>query len=93
VLLETDSPAMQAGREALAEAFGVQPAMVRGGGSIPISELFQRLLGLEAVMLGFGLPDDSAHSPNEKFDLDQLWRGSIASACFLALAREKLKAK
>jgi acetylornithine deacetylase/succinyl-diaminopimelate desuccinylase-like protein len=50
---------------------------------VPVTELFQRILGLDAVMLGLGLPDDDIHSPDEHFRLDQLHRGSEASAAFL----------
>jgi acetylornithine deacetylase/succinyl-diaminopimelate desuccinylase-like protein len=83
VLLATDSPAMRAGRAALAEAFGREPAFVRCGASVPVTELIQRLLKLDAVLMDFGLPSDNPHGPNEHFRLEQLWRGSIAAAAFL----------
>ena len=88
VLLKTDSPAMEAGKAALSESFGRRPVLIRCGASVPVTELFQRLLGLDAVLMGFGLPDDNIHSPNEKFDLEQLWRGSVAAAAFLNNLRE-----
>ena len=90
VLLPTDSPAMTAAKAALAEAFGQEPTLVRCGASVPVTELIQRLLGMDPVLMGFGLPDDNVHSPNEKFDLDQLWRGSIAAAAFLHNLRSAL---
>ncbi len=84
VLLKTDGWAIQAGKAALAEAFDMDVAWVRYGASVPVTELFQRLMGLDSVMLGFGLPDDALHSPNEKLALDQLFTGSVAAAAFLA---------
>jgi acetylornithine deacetylase/succinyl-diaminopimelate desuccinylase-like protein len=83
VMINTQSPAMEAGKAALAEAFGQVPAMVRSGASVPITELFQRLLGLDAVLMGFGLPDDNLHSPNEHYKLEQFYRGAIASAAMM----------
>ena len=83
VMINTQSRAMEAGKAALAEAFGPDPAMVRSGASVPITELFQRLLGLDAVLMGFGLPEDNLHSPNEHYNLEQFYRGAIASAAMM----------
>ncbi|MFP4435409.1 MAG: dipeptidase [Phycisphaerae bacterium] len=83
VMLATDSPAMRAARTACQEAFGRWPALIRCGASVPVTEVFQRLLGLDAVMLGLGLPDDNIHSPNERFKLSQLLGGAAASAALL----------
>ncbi len=83
VLLATDGPAMQAARDALAEAFGRPAAMIRCGASVPVTELVQRLLGLDAVLMGFGLPSDNLHGPNEHFDLEQLSGGALAAAAFM----------
>lgn len=83
VLLQTDSPAMSAAKAAYAEGFGQEPALIRCGASVPVTELIQRLLGIDAVLMGFGLPDDRLHSPNERFALDQLYGGAIASAAFM----------
>ncbi len=83
VLVPPHSQAMDAARAALAEAFGKEPAMIRCGASIPITEVIQRLLGLDPVLMGFGLPDDNLHAPNEHFALRQLFGGSVASAAFL----------
>lgn len=88
VLLNPDSPAMAAGAAALAEAFGRPPVLIRSGASVPITEMIQRLLGLDTVLMGFGLPEDRIHSPNEKFDLAQLYGGSVAAAAFLGNLRE-----
>jgi len=83
VRLATERPAMAAARDALHEAFARPTAMIACGASIPITELFQRVLGRDAILMGFGLPDDNLHAPNEKFALDQLYRGSEAAAAFL----------
>ena len=91
VMLRTDSPAMTAARDALKEAFGAEVAMIRCGASVPVTEIFQRLLGLDAVMMGFGLPDDNLHAPNEKFALGQLYGGALASAACLANLGERLR--
>jgi acetylornithine deacetylase/succinyl-diaminopimelate desuccinylase-like protein len=88
VMLRTDTPAMRAAKAALQEAFGHETAMIRCGASVPVAEMFQRLLGLDAVMMGFGLPDDNLHAPNEKFSLQQLWQGAMASAAMLCNLRD-----
>ena len=90
VMLPLHSAAMEAARSALQEAFGAPAAMIRCGASVPITELFQRLLRLDAVLMGFGLPDDGLHGPNEHFRLEHLWRGAIASAAFMKNLRESL---
>jgi acetylornithine deacetylase/succinyl-diaminopimelate desuccinylase-like protein len=74
------SPLAQAGLRALKEAFGHEPVLMREGGSIPIVTDFKRILGADAVMLGLALPDDNAHSPNEKFSLDAFAKGMLMSA-------------
>ncbi|MCY2929740.1 MAG: M20/M25/M40 family metallo-hydrolase [Planctomycetota bacterium] len=84
VLLATDSPAMTAAKDALADVFGRKPVMIRGGGSVPVTELIQRILGLDSVLLGFGLPGNNVHSPNEHFPLDQYHRAALCLATFLA---------
>jgi len=90
VMLSARSPAMEAGRSAMAEAFGTDAAMIRCGASVPITELFQRLLGLDAVLMGFGLPGDNLHSPNEHYRLDQFYRGAVASAAMMCNTRRLL---
>ena len=84
VLLDAAGSAIQAARAAMSEAFGREATFIRCGASIPVTELFQRLLGLDAAMMGFGLPDDGPHSPNEKFALAHLHGGAVASAAFMA---------
>ena len=66
----TDSPYLQAARRAVRAAADVDPALIKTGGSIPVVGLFKSILGLDTVLLGFGLDDDRIHSPNEKFEFD-----------------------
>ena len=84
VLVPIDSPAVAAGRAALTEAFGAETTTVRNGASVPITELIQRILGIEPVLMGFGLPSDNLHAPNEHFRLEQFYGGIRASAAVLA---------
>jgi acetylornithine deacetylase/succinyl-diaminopimelate desuccinylase-like protein len=53
---------------------------MRAGGSIPVVGLIKRVLGIDTLLVGFGLPDDRVHSPNEKFDLDCLYGGTRTAA-------------
>jgi acetylornithine deacetylase/succinyl-diaminopimelate desuccinylase-like protein len=75
----TDSKA-QAALRALRSAFGYEPVLMREGGSIPIVNVFKKALGADALLLGLALPDDNAHSPNEKFNLDCFLKGQLMSA-------------
>ncbi|MFO1488519.1 MAG: dipeptidase [Verrucomicrobiota bacterium] len=70
----------QAALRALKAAFGHEPVLMREGGSIPIVNDFKKILGADTLLLGLALPDDNAHSPNEKFDLDCFARGQRMSA-------------
>ncbi len=70
-----DSKAYQAAAKAIETTFGKTPTPVRGGGSIPICALFEKELGIKVVFLGFGLNSDNLHSPNEKFDLFNFYKG------------------
>ncbi|MBU0696116.1 MAG: M20/M25/M40 family metallo-hydrolase, partial [Bacteroidetes bacterium] len=71
----TDSVAFQAAYKAIEEAFGKQPVPTRGGGSIPIVALFEQELGIKTVLMGFGLDSDNLHSPNEKYDIFNYFKG------------------
>lgn len=75
VVTPTDSPAYQAAARAIQTTFGKDPIPTRGGGSIPIIALFERTLGLKTVLLGFGLDNDNIHSPNEKYDVANYFKG------------------
>ena len=70
-----DSKAYKAAAAAIKDTFGKDPIPVRGGGSIPICSLFEQELGVKIVFMGFGLDSDNLHSPNEKFNLDNYYKG------------------
>jgi len=70
-----DSIEYRAAAKAIHTTFGKEPIPVRGGGSIPICSLFEKELGIRIVFMGFGLDSDNLHSPNEKFDLFNFYKG------------------
>jgi acetylornithine deacetylase/succinyl-diaminopimelate desuccinylase-like protein len=91
VLVPMDSPAMKLAAEAVAVGFGKAPILMRGGGSIPVVGLFKKELGIDTLLVGFGLPDDRVHSPNEKFELDCLHNGArTAAVLYERLSRLKI---
>ena len=75
-----DNPFVQAAGRAIEKGFGKAPVFNREGGSIPVVATFQEILGLPSVLFGVGLPDENAHAPNEKLDLQNFHGGVIASA-------------
>lgn len=77
-----DSPGVQAAIAALEKGFGKKPLYQREGGSIPIVVQFKQLLGLDTVLLGFGLPDENAHAPDEFLNLDNFYGGIKTSVHF-----------
>jgi acetylornithine deacetylase/succinyl-diaminopimelate desuccinylase-like protein len=70
-----DSNAYKAAAKAIKATFGKEPVPLRGGGSIPICALFEKELGIKIVFMGFGLDSDNLHSPNEKFELANFYKG------------------
>ena len=70
-----DSIGYRAAAKAMETTFGKAPIPVRGGGSIPICALFEKELGVKIVFMGFGLDSDNLHSPNEKFNLENFYKG------------------
>ena len=70
-----ESNAYQAAAKAIEATFGKKPIPVRGGGSIPICSILEKELGIKIVFMGFGLDSDNLHSPNEKFDLKNFYKG------------------
>lgn len=75
VVTPTDSIAYKAAAKAIEHTFGKSPIPQRGGGSIPIVALFESVLGLKTILMGFGDDSDAIHSPNEKFDLHNFYKG------------------
>ena len=74
-LTPINSKGYQAAAKAIEKTFGKAPVPVRGGGSIPICSLFEEELNLKIVFLGFGLDSDNLHSPNEKYDIVNFYKG------------------
>lgn len=70
-----DSKGYKAAAKAIETTFGKQPIPVRGGGSIPICALFEKELGVKIIFMGFGLDSDNLHSPNEKYDIANYYKG------------------
>jgi len=82
-LIPVDNPYIQAATRALKEVWGKETVFIRSGGSIPIVGDFDRHLGIPSVMMGFGLPDDNIHAPNEKFHLQNFELGIESVVRFL----------
>jgi acetylornithine deacetylase/succinyl-diaminopimelate desuccinylase-like protein len=82
-LVRVDNPYIQAATTALREVWGEETVFIRSGGSIPIVGDFDRNLGIPSVMMGFGLPDDNIHAPNEKFCLKNFELGIESIVRFL----------
>jgi acetylornithine deacetylase/succinyl-diaminopimelate desuccinylase-like protein len=88
ILIPMHSPAMELASEAVEAGFGIRPTLIRSGGSIPVVDVIKSILGIDTLLVGFGLPDDRPHGPNEKFDLDALHHGArTAAALYERLAR------
>ena len=84
VHVDPENPYIQAASSALNSVYGTAPVCMRHGGSIPIAALFDEILQAPVILMGFGLPDDSIHAPNEKFSLQQLRKGMETVVEFLA---------
>jgi acetylornithine deacetylase/succinyl-diaminopimelate desuccinylase-like protein len=82
-LVRVDNPYIQAATKALHEVWGKDTVFIRSGGSIPIVGDFDRHLGVPSVMMGFGLPDDNIHAPNEKYCLKNFELGIESIVRFL----------
>ena len=82
-LVRVDNPYIQAATRALKDVWGKETVFIRSGGSIPIVGDFDRHLGMPSVMMGFGLPDDNIHAPNEKFNLRNFELGIESIVRFL----------
>ena len=75
IVIGVDNPYVSAATKALHSVFGKETVFVRSGGSIPVVGDFERYLKIPTVMMGFGLPDDNLHAPNEKFHIANFYRG------------------
>jgi acetylornithine deacetylase/succinyl-diaminopimelate desuccinylase-like protein len=84
-IVDLNMPAVKAAVAAYGTAFGQEPVFMREGGSIPVVNEIKQHLGLETVLMGFGLPDDKIHAPNERFYLDNFYRGIQTSIHFFSL--------
>jgi acetylornithine deacetylase/succinyl-diaminopimelate desuccinylase-like protein len=82
-LTPIDSPGVRAAVAALEKGFGKKPLYQREGGSIPIVVQFKKLLKIDTVLLGFGLPDENAHAPDEFLHLPNFYGGIRTVAHFL----------
>jgi acetylornithine deacetylase/succinyl-diaminopimelate desuccinylase-like protein len=92
VVVPLESPYMAAAARAIEQGFGRPPVFIREGGSIPVVSTFHQKLGVDTLLLGWGLDDDNTHSPNEKFCLADFHRGIKASA-YLWEEISKIKSK
>ena len=81
-LIPISSPAFQAASKAMTEVYGIEPVPSRGGGSIAVLAEMQQILGIDPLLMGFGLERDTIHSPNESYLLRQLWAGMESIALF-----------
>ncbi len=89
-VLERNHSAMQAAAFAYRKAFGSLPVFLRSGGTIPVVKTFQESLRIPTVLMGFGLPDDRIHAPNEKFHLPNFYKAIETCIWFLLAAAAKL---
>jgi len=87
-LVNPDNRFIRAAADAMSQIFGKPTVYIRSGGSIPIVAAFDQSLGIPSVMMGFGLPDDNLHAPNEKLHLPNFYRGIEAVARYLDLLGE-----
>ncbi len=84
LIMDTDNPYLAKAAKVFKQVFGKKTVFVRSGGSIPVVALFHNHLKIPTVMMGFGLPDDNLHAPNEKFSLSNFYRGVETVARFFA---------
>jgi acetylornithine deacetylase/succinyl-diaminopimelate desuccinylase-like protein len=89
-LMDRSHPAMRAAASAYQLGFNATPVFLRSGGTIPVVNMFKEVLGISTVLMGFALPDDRIHAPNEKFHLPNFYKGITTCSAFLEeIARMK----
>jgi acetylornithine deacetylase/succinyl-diaminopimelate desuccinylase-like protein len=88
-LVDPSNAYVRTSADAMSRVFGKETVFIRSGGSIPIVGLFDQHLGIPGVMMGFGLPDDNLHAPNEKFHLPNLYRGIDAMEAYFRALGER----
>ena len=86
-VMDTSDPKFETARAALSDEWPNEAAFIGGGGSIPIAGYFKTILGLDSMLIGFGLDDDAIHSPNEKYDVRSFHKGTRSWARVLAALR------
>jgi acetylornithine deacetylase/succinyl-diaminopimelate desuccinylase-like protein len=91
VILARNAPVVRAAMEACIRTFGKPPRFLRMGGTIPVVSCFQRVLGIPTALLGFALPDDALHAPDESFHLGNFFRGVKTSVHLLDAAARRLR--
>ena len=87
--IAANGPFVKAAERALADEYGRPAVLIGSGGSIPVVESFRRVLGLDSLLMGFGLDDDQVHSPNEKFEVTCFRHGIRSHARFLSEIRQR----
>jgi acetylornithine deacetylase/succinyl-diaminopimelate desuccinylase-like protein len=87
--VDPDHPAIETAAQAFAEILGRETVFIRCGGSIPVVGDFANHLRIPTVLMGFGLPDDGLHSPNEKYKLDNYYTGIVTIAHFFTKYGER----
>src|SRR6185295_6826806 len=83
VLLDRENPFIKAAAGSCEKAFGTSPVFIRSGGTIPAVAAFQQILNVPVALIGFGLPGDQIHAPNERFHLPNLFKGIATSILFM----------
>ena len=87
-LIPISSPAYKAAAKAMGEVYGIEPVPSRGGGSIPVLAEMQKILGIDPLLMGFGLERDTIHSPNESYLLSQFFAGMESIVLFYEYYQE-----
>jgi acetylornithine deacetylase/succinyl-diaminopimelate desuccinylase-like protein len=89
-VVDPEAPVIQAAAAALRQSFGADPVYQRTGGTLPVVAELQKALQAPVVMMGYGMPDDNIHAPNEKFGLDQFYRGILNNVYFMHSLKDYL---